>query len=224
MCFSAEASFTAAAVLGIIGILCIRKVSHSSQLLLAIIPLIFAIQQLSEGFLWISLDQLDKLDYVSIWKYVYLSFAFIVWPLWIPLAITSIETSVKHKRWQYIFLAIGALYSACMILNFCYRWPPDAIQVQIHGHSLQYHLPIQNEIAYSLIYFLPTLVTPFLSSFRKIWVIGFVNAVTLIIAYSFYQFTFISVWCFFAALASLSIYALLATSSSEIKKKDTPNA
>ena len=55
MCFSASASFGAGIVLSSIGIATITKTQSRSQLSLAFIPLIFAVQQFSEGFLWLSL-------------------------------------------------------------------------------------------------------------------------------------------------------------------------
>ena len=52
MCFSAGASFSAGVVLSVIGVATIRIVKHPSQLLFACIPIIFAVQQISEGVLW----------------------------------------------------------------------------------------------------------------------------------------------------------------------------
>jgi len=55
MCFSATASFGASAVLGVIGIVAVAKAKTNPQRVFATIPLIFSVQQLSEGFLWLSL-------------------------------------------------------------------------------------------------------------------------------------------------------------------------
>jgi hypothetical protein len=49
MCFSATASFIAGTTLSIIGIATIRNVERRSELPLALIPLLFGIQQLIEG-------------------------------------------------------------------------------------------------------------------------------------------------------------------------------
>ncbi|MGZ5219533.1 MAG: hypothetical protein ACXWC7_05630, partial [Chitinophagaceae bacterium] len=55
MCFSAGASFGASALLGVIGAVTITKAKTIPQRLFATIPLVFAVQQLSEGMLWLSL-------------------------------------------------------------------------------------------------------------------------------------------------------------------------
>lgn len=53
MCFSATASFTASAVLGITGIATLRQVKFKSLIFLACLPLLFAIQQFNEGLIWL---------------------------------------------------------------------------------------------------------------------------------------------------------------------------
>lgn len=55
MCFSATASFTAGTALSAVGGLTLRKSRGKAELPLALVPLMFGIQQLSEGVLWVSL-------------------------------------------------------------------------------------------------------------------------------------------------------------------------
>ena len=49
MCFSATASFSAASITGVIGVATLRQVKHPRELLLAAMPLLFAVQQAIEG-------------------------------------------------------------------------------------------------------------------------------------------------------------------------------
>ena len=53
MCFSATASFSAAAVCGAIGVLTVRRASRP-DLMLALIPVIFALHQAFEGVVWLT--------------------------------------------------------------------------------------------------------------------------------------------------------------------------
>jgi hypothetical protein len=57
MCFSAEASFGLSVALLSGGVYCVKNAFSKNRLLLpvAIIPLLFAIQQFSEGWVWIGL-------------------------------------------------------------------------------------------------------------------------------------------------------------------------
>ena len=58
MCFSAPASFVAAAVTGAVGVAAMMRVHRREELPLAAMPLFFAVQQAIEGFLWLSLRRL----------------------------------------------------------------------------------------------------------------------------------------------------------------------
>ncbi len=52
MCFSATASFTAGAALTAVGGFTVHKSQGKIELPLALVPLLFGIQQLTEGVLW----------------------------------------------------------------------------------------------------------------------------------------------------------------------------
>ncbi len=53
MCFSPEADFTAAAVVGVVGVATLRLVREPRDLLIAALPLLFALHQFVEGFVWL---------------------------------------------------------------------------------------------------------------------------------------------------------------------------
>ena len=52
MCFSAAASFTAGAALSVVGVITVRRSRGAVELPLALVPLLFGIQQITEGVLW----------------------------------------------------------------------------------------------------------------------------------------------------------------------------
>jgi len=78
MCFSANASFAASAVTGVIGIIAITKTRTTPQLLFATIPLLFSVQQLSEGVVWLSLKHISLAPWRPLFLYVFLVFATII--------------------------------------------------------------------------------------------------------------------------------------------------
>ena len=55
MCFSASANFVGSAVLGAIGVATLTEVKHRRELFAAM-PLLFALHQFTEGFVWLSLS------------------------------------------------------------------------------------------------------------------------------------------------------------------------
>lgn len=195
MCFSAQASFAAAAFLGAVGIATIRVGASRGLLLIGMIPLLFSIQQLSEGLLWLNLTQ-------TVMQYTFLFFAFFVWPIWAPLSLAVAEKEKGRRYMIYFFLACGVILS---LLNAYFAFQTPAT-VQIVNHSLQYRGSIpRQEYIYPLIVILPC----FISSLLHAWLFGVLLAITYAIAYYFYTETFVSVWCFFAAIISICLYKVL---------------
>jgi len=91
MCFSANASFGAGVILTVIGVASIKKCHHPYMLLFASIPLLFGIQQIAEGILWVTLPQPDNVNIKKAAKYSYLVFAQVLWPIWVPISIMLME-------------------------------------------------------------------------------------------------------------------------------------
>jgi len=80
MCFSATASFGASGVIFVIGAASISRVTKPGQLMLASTPILFSLQQLSEGILWLSLSRPDAVPYQQIAMYIFVIFGQMVWP------------------------------------------------------------------------------------------------------------------------------------------------
>lgn len=215
MCFSAEVSFVAAATLGVTGYLCIRKASCKSLLWLAVIPLLFGLQQLFEGFLWLTIDRTDLPNLLTIEKYGFLFFALFVWPIWIPLALFMAEKKSWRKTLLGIFLVAGVIYTISLLWQLIAVWPSQMPLVTIIGKSVRYALPIENRVANAWNYLAITLLPPFLSSLKRIWWFGIFNVFGVLLAQYFYENSFISVWCFFAAWVSLVLYFVLLKNENE---------
>lgn len=204
MCFSTEASFTAAVSLGAIGILTFKKTSSPNQYFLASIPLLFALQQLSEGLIWLHLREgVGPEGLLTFSKYYFLTFAFLVWPIWLPLAFASLEPIKWRRSLLFVNLLFGFILS---LLNFTYALQ-EGVTVKIVNHSIQYigNIPSQ-EILYPLIVILPM----FLSSVKDVWIYGVFVFAGLLVANYYYIETSTSVWCFFAAVVSLFIYKIVS--------------
>jgi hypothetical protein len=55
MCFSPDADFTASAVVGGVGVATLRRVRGRRELIIGALPLLFALHQFTEGFVWLGL-------------------------------------------------------------------------------------------------------------------------------------------------------------------------
>lgn len=205
MCFSAKASFGAAAVLGTIGMVTLVKAKTKEERILATMPLLFCLQQISEGFLWLSLMYPAFQDFKQPSFYTFLFFAEMVWPIFVPLMSLMAEPELKRRNWMKALLGIGFGIDATLIAGFL-LYPSFA---SLKGRHIFYDVqfPLVNYWFYGLIYFLPTILAPLLSSYKRFRVFG----VSLFLAYVgsriFYNHYVISIWCYFGAL--LSIYSLM---------------
>jgi hypothetical protein len=219
MCFSATASFGASAILGTIGIIAVVKAKTNPQRLFATIPLIFAVQQLTEGFLWLSLKDPGMESWQPLLTYIYLVFAMAVWPLWVPLTIRLLEKDARSKRIMNVLVGIGVLVSICVVLVLslfpvrvmtpvCLSCPFSSTpSLSQHLHYRFTFPPIPKGLigAFTVLYILATIVTPFISSIKKMKWMGFVFLASYLFAVVLYNGFVISIWCFFAALLSFVV-------------------
>lgn len=219
MCFSASASFAAGAVLGVAGVVAVSRAAPGPQRIFGAIPLLFAVQQCTEGMLWLSLQDLLLHSWQPLFTYVFLIFAMAVWPFWIPFSIWKMEQDpVRKKRIQY-FVWTGALVAAGVILvlfsfpveavtPYCPTCPAPGSPALLHHLHYEFAIPalVKNLVAaFSILYIAATIVTPFLSGIRKMKWLGLVFLASYIFAVVFYRGFVISVWCFFAALLSFVV-------------------
>lgn len=207
MCFSASASFGAGAVLCIAGLITLKKVQSPSQLLFASIPLLFSVQQFTEGFVWLSLTYKEY----EIWKfpstYLFLFFAQVVWPVFVPLAIFQLEKDAKRKKILKILIMMGV--AVALYLAFClFKYPVNAVIESLHiSYSLSF--PLFFSTLSGIFYFVPTVFPSLISSNKKAPLLGITITASYLYTKIFYQGFLISVWCFFAAVISIIILYIL---------------
>ncbi len=212
MCFSATASFSAGVVLTAIGVVAIKKVQHPTQIMFAAIPLIFAVQQIAEGVLWLALPDPAYLRTQVTFTYIFLVFALVVWPLWVPVAILLLEKEDLRKRVQRYLVAAGVLVG--LYLAWC------LITFPVHANIVGYHVAYTLKFPQSLknygivLYALATIIPPFFSPIKRMWMLGVAIAISYSITAIFYEQYILSVWCFFASIISISVYVIMR----EIKK------
>jgi hypothetical protein len=206
MCFCAEASFGASAVLSVIGIAAIKKVKTRDQIPFSVIPFIFAVQQFSEGFVWLALANPAFAFLGKVSSYIFLIFAQIIWPLLVPISITMLEKDKKRKRILNLFWGIGFLVSS----YFTHRLIMYGVQANIAGHHVAYKQVFPDSLAHiiDVLYGLATIAPIFLSKVRRMWTFGVAVSIAYIITAIFYVHYILSVWCFFAAIISILIYLI----------------
>jgi len=218
MCFSAEMSFGASAVILVIGIISINKARTLPQRVFALIPLFFSIQQFTEGLLWLVLAN-PEYDYLRPpLTNLYLSFAWIIWPAFIPFSMGLLEVDSKRKLLFYLFSGIGLFVSASFI----------HILISHHASAFinEYHIDYtfdykpSHPLFFTALYLVATVISLLVSSTKKMWVFGIVNLASYLFTKIFFHGHVVSIWCFFGAISSfIVLWIILELNAQKEKEK-----
>jgi hypothetical protein len=213
MCFSPEASFGLAGVLAVTGGYCVRTALRTDRSLLpiAVIPVVFAVQQFCEGWVWIGITHGDP-QLTRIAAIAYLFFALLFWPVWVPCSMLLAERSRRARRFLVAMTALGLVLGLGLMLPIVVA--PGWLAVQPHPHALHYNIgdsPIFDMFPGTLweaLYLLVVTAPLFVSSVNRMVHCGVVVIVSAALTYVFFDHAFASVWCFIAAVLSLYLCRL----------------
>ena len=203
--FSPEASFAAGGVLSVVGGVTLKKYHKRSQILFSLIPLLFAIQQLAEGFLWLNLNYQNL--FLKIAKYVFLFFALLLWPGYFGFSILPMEPHAKRRKILYLFGFMGvgvALYLLYWIIHF------KGVPVEACENHINYVFvyPYKPQVGY--LYAACILIPCFITSVKRVWILGLLLGVGFFYTRLFFALKYlISIWCFLAAISSIVVYYIL---------------
>ena len=208
MCFSATASFTAGAVLLGLGVVSLRSVPTPRQIPFAAIPLLFAIQQLSEGVVWLTFRYgAPQLGAIAV--HIYVLFAFVLWPAYVPWTAWLVEPAGPRRRLLSATVVVGTGVAAWLMAALVLH-PVVAV---VSRHHLQYLSAPFLGIGATALYLVATTASLLLSSRPKVRAFGILVLVAFAAAYGFYATWFISVWCFFAGIVSAAVCLQLSIQS-----------
>lgn len=215
MCFSTTASFTAGVVLTTIGVASIKKTSDVRKLMFACIPFIFALQQFSEGFVWITLLNNSEPSLQQIAINLFLVFALVFWPATVPLSIFLIEENRQRRITLGIIAGLGILFSILSIY-YLLAYHSTALISKLHIHY-QLDVPGHGKIILGFLYLVPTVLSLFISSVKKVPIMGCLVLLSYFVTKFLFDDYLLSIWCFFSATISLMIYYILSLNHSSSK-------
>ena len=203
MCFSAEADFATGAVIGAVGVLTLTKVEHPRELALASLPLALAAHQVVEGFVWLGHEGHASQSLSDLATYLYVAFAWVVLPVFFPLCMWLVEPLRQRRRAMAPFLALGGVVGAYLLWSIIYN---DVTAHAVH-HTIQYGGAGDYAVPATVLYVVATCVPPLLSSFLEVRLFGAANLAAVgVIAWAQAD-GLTSVWCVWAAVISVLIYA-----------------
>jgi hypothetical protein len=204
MCFSATASFVAGATLTAVGVATIRCVKKKTELPFALIPMLFGAQQIIEGVIWLTFGT-NALLLREVMTIVYSAFSHVLWPIYVPLAIGVLEVTRWRKRALSGFQAAGLVVG----LYLAYSIVTQKIVAEVVSRHIVYVSPHFFSPEVIVLYLAATCVSCFFSSHPFVNLFGVLALAFFIAAYLVYAGALISIWCFFAAILSVLIYAHL---------------
>lgn len=206
MCFSATASFTAAAVLVPAGALTARRAYTADRRYLAIgvLPLLFGLQQFSEGMVWTG-GARQAPGLVAAFSLAYMFFAWFLWPVWVPFATFFVEPA-RRKPLYLLFIIAGATLGGLQYVPYFAHdgWLDTTFldRAIAYGGTELLDFVVGRTTTYSI--YLATIIAPLLiASDRRLRVFGVLVSLVFVTTYLFFRFAYISVFCFGGALMSL---------------------
>ncbi|MFT5763157.1 MAG: DMSO reductase anchor subunit [Saprospiraceae bacterium] len=219
MCFSATVSFGASAVIGTIGLVAFKKSETKPQRFFSMIPLLFSVQQFCEGLIWVNLTSPEPTFPTPLLTYIFLFFAWIIWPIFIPFTMRLLEQNHTRKKILSLMLLIGTVVSAMLIYNLVlYDVTAKASQYHIvyeRGSELRFYWLVQ------IFYLLSSTISLFISSVKRMRYLGAINLVSVVYSFLFFEGSVISVWCFFAAISSIMVLVILLGMQKKTDKTTT---
>jgi len=204
-------NFAGSAVLGAAGVTTLAKVKHRRELLFAAMPLLFAVHQFIEGFVWLGLDGILSPAVAHNMGAAFMLYAQGLLPLLAPLSVLLFEPNARSRQRMAPFVVLGgavALYILWALTAF-----PTLVYVQ--KNSIVYMNQATNNTIVALLYVVVTCGSLFFSQIRMMVVFGAGNLAILLIVMMIKRYAFTSVWCAYAAAASVIILGYFWTSQEE---------
>lgn len=202
MCFSPEASFAASGVIGAIGAATLFQVREARAVPFAALPMLFALHQLIEGFVWLGLQGRIGQAALEPLVLIYMLYAKATLPLLIPLSVMLIEPAGWRRKAMAALTLGGGIIFAWMVYAII-AFPTSAM---IAHHSIRYVNNPTGGMLLSVTYVLVTCGALILSGHRTVRLFGLLNLAGLSVVVLVKNHAFASVWCFYAALLSIMLY------------------
>lgn len=136
MCFSAEVSYAAAAILLPAGVVSTSRAYRKDRQYLAIaaLPLFFGLQQLFEGLEWTAFDRGDP-SWIQTFSLAYMFFSWLAWPVWVPFSVYFLEPCGRRHLYLVFSILGGMLGAVQFIPYFAHEgW----LTVKFLDHAISY--------------------------------------------------------------------------------------
>jgi hypothetical protein len=132
-------------------------------------------------------------------------------PFLLPLSVLLFEPTAQRRRRMLPFLVLGGA-TTLYILWALTAYP---LQLYVKGNSIVYMNQATNNTAVALLYVIATCGSLFFSKIKMMVMFGAANLAILLIVMEVKRYAFTSLWCAYAAVASVIILAYFWRSHAE---------
>jgi len=199
VCFSASADLAAGACLVPLGVLSLAQVRAFREVPYAALPLLLGAHQLVESLVWGGADGDVGSTLAHVAAVAYVVFALPVLPLLVPVAVWLLDRS--RRRVVAPFIALGAVVTAVMASAIV----DNGVRVEAHPHALVYRVGLDRPELWTGLYVAAVMGACVVSRYPGVKLFGLLNLVGLTVVALAYREAFASLWCVYAALASLVV-------------------
>lgn len=208
VCFSAEVSFVAAAVLIPAGVACIYKTSRDDRkyMAFAALPMLLGLQQLFEGFVWVS-GEGGYSHWVERMSLAYMFFSWLAWPVWIPVSTYFVEPA-NRKPWYLALIVLGSMLGALQYIPYFAH--DNWLVTRFLEHAISYEgtdlldFIVPRALTYT-VYLAVVVGSLLFSSDARIRIFGVLVALVVVVTYLFFSYAYVSVFCLGGAIMSFYI-------------------
>lgn len=201
MCFSFEADLIAGVAISAAGVDALRHAERPGEVPLAVLPLTFGIHHLVEAVIWLEADGRVGSSLGGAATWVYLAFALVVLPWYVPVAVRAAEPDGARRGAMAAAGALGALVAGVLGVELV-RGPVEAVAADLH---IDYRIDLTWGAWVAAAYVL-AVTLPLLASSRRLlrWY-GIVNLPVVALVAWLDAEGFVSLWCAWAALSSVIV-------------------
>jgi hypothetical protein len=202
VCFSPQADVAGGLVICAIGVYAVRHVGQRRQFLaVACIPLLLGAHQFIEALVWLWLQgHVPRgIGHVALWAYLLI--AFVVLPVFIPLAVIALEPTRRRKAMMVPFALTGTVIAA-LLLAAMVRGP---VAVKLASYHLSYSIRVPDGFVIIALYVVAVCGPLLMSGYRNVVIFGAANLVAVIVIARLTISGFASVWCAWAAVSSVAV-------------------
>jgi hypothetical protein len=202
VCFSPQADVVGGLLIGAIGVDAVRHIRRRREFIaLAWIPVLLGAHQFIEALVWLWLQgHVPRgIGHIALWAYLLI--AFVVLPVFVPLAVIAVEPTRRRKLMMAPFALLGAVVAATLFAAMV-RGP---VGVRLEPYHLSYGIRLSDGFGVVALYVVAVCAPLLVSGYRNVALFGVVNLVAVIVIARLTISGFASVWCGWAAVSSAAI-------------------